>query len=112
MLMITSINAIDNFHAINEISFQSIHTERNNRTEPTSNNAFESFFDAAVRLLNETNELQIRDEQLQLDLAMGKTDDMLAVVLAQQKAFASLNFTVQVTNRLIEAYREIMRIGM
>jgi len=35
---------------------------------------------------------------------------MLAVILAQEKAYTSLNFTVQVTSRIIDAYREIMRI--
>jgi len=56
--------------------------------------------------------LQIEDERLQIDYAAGRTDDILAVMLAQQKAYSSLNFTVQVTNKIIEAYREIMRISV
>ena len=72
--------------------------------------SFGSIFKAYLSMLEQTNELQIANETLQLDFAAGKTDDMLAVILAQEKAFTSLNFTVQVTNKIIDAYREIMRI--
>ena len=73
-------------------------------------NSFDAFFNAYLNMVDETNTLQIEADQLQIDYAVGKTDDMLAVTLAQEKAFASLNFTVQVTNKLIDAYREIMRM--
>jgi flagellar hook-basal body complex protein FliE len=110
------INALESLNAlnrVNDISFQTHHTlPKINQPDKTSKSAFERFFDAAVKLLDETNQYQIRDEQLQIDYAAGRTDDIIAVTLAQQKAFSSLNFTVQVTNRIIEAYREIMRISV
>lgn len=74
--------------------------------------AFESFLDSAMKVLEETNKSQLESEQMYMDLATGKTDDILAVVLAQEKATASLNFTVQVTTKIIDAYREIMRMQM
>jgi len=79
-----------------------------NAAEKTS--SFDTFFNAYLDMVGETNTLQLEADQIQLDYAVGKTDDMLAVTLAQEKAFASLNFTVQVTNKLIDAYREIMRM--
>ena len=75
-----------------------------------ANTIFEDFFSAALNVYNTTNSNIIRSEQMYVDLATGKTDDILAVILAQEQAQASLNFTVQVTSRIIEAYREIMRI--
>lgn len=77
-----------------------------------TDNSFDSFYNAYLSIMNETNQLQIDADKIQVDYVTGKTDDMLAVMLAQEKAYSSLNFTVQVTNKIIDAYREIMRISM
>ena len=110
---INALNVLNSLNTANSISFQTIQTNvKLNQPEKTSKSAFEGFFDAAVKLFDETSRLELEDEKLQIDYASGKTDDMLAVVMAQQKAYSALNFTVQVTNKIIEAYREIMRINM
>ncbi len=82
------------------------------KSKESSGEAFTSFFDASVNMINETSGLQTEAKQLQLDFASGKTDDILAVTLAQEKAMTALNFTVQVTNKLVDAYREIMQIQL
>ena len=73
-------------------------------------NPFSTFFNAALDLVKDTNQIQLVAEQWQLELATGQTDDLLSVLLAQDRAYNSLNFTVQVTNKIIESYREIMRM--
>ena len=73
---------------------------------------FDSVFNAAMDIFNETNEFQLNANALQLDFAAGRTEDVLSVLLAQERAFSSLNFTVQVTNKIIESYREIMRMQL
>ncbi len=78
----------------------------------SSGEGFTSFFDASVNMLNQTNNYQNEAKQLQLDFASGKTDDILAVTLAQEKAMTALNFTVQVTNKFMDAYNEIMRLQL
>ena len=50
--------------------------------------SFNTIFQSYLDLYNQTNELQIDSERLQLDYAAGRTDDMLAVILAQEKAYA------------------------
>jgi flagellar hook-basal body complex protein FliE len=95
---------------VTEIPF--INTTQATQPRPAVNTTFDSFLNAAMDIINETNAFQIRAEQLQTDLATGKTDDILSVLLAQDRAFSSLNFTVQVTNKIIESYREIMRMQM
>ena len=113
MVPLNALNSLNSLNKVNDISFQTFQTlPKLNQPEQTSKSAFEGFFDAAVKLLDETSAYQKIDEQLQIDYATGKTDDLLALVLAQQKAYSSLNFTVQVTNKVIEAYREIMRISL
>ncbi|MDR3091284.1 MAG: flagellar hook-basal body complex protein FliE [Clostridiales bacterium] len=70
---------------------------------------FETFLKSAMDTINETNTQQLKVDKLYTDLATGRTDDLLAVSLAEEKAAASLSFTVQVTNKIIDAYKEIMR---
>jgi flagellar hook-basal body complex protein FliE len=71
---------------------------------------FASFFNAALNVMEDTNRMQAQAEQMQLDFATGRIDDILAVQMAMDRASNALNFTAQVTNRIIEAYREIMRM--
>jgi flagellar hook-basal body complex protein FliE len=72
--------------------------------------AFQQFLDAAIDVLHETNERQIESDIAQVDFATGRNTDMLTVILAQERANSAMNFTVQVSNRIVEAYREIMRM--
>jgi flagellar hook-basal body complex protein FliE len=73
-------------------------------------NVFEDFYKAAMGLVEQTNTLQRQAEQIGLDFAMGKTDNIHNVMIAQEKAGTALQFTVQIHNKVLEAYREIMRI--
>jgi len=71
---------------------------------------FENILQAYLGLVNQAGRLEGQAHNLQVEYALGNHDDMLAVILAQEMAYTSLHFTVQVTNRVIEAYREIMRM--
>ena len=95
-------------NGISNISFQ----PRIEKQGMNAKDAFETALDAAFNILNETNNYQKTADAWQLDLAAGRTDNILSVLLAQEKAYSSLNFTVQVTNKLIEGYREIMRMQL
>ncbi len=77
-----------------------------------SGESFETIFNAAVGLLNDTNQFQIDAQNLQLDYITGKTDDIIALNMAQAKAASSLQFTAQVTNKILTAYQEIMRMSL
>lgn len=78
----------------------------------TSGNLFEDMYNASINMVEDTNTYQKEATQLQLDFATGKTDDILAVTLAQENAYTTLNFTVQVVNRVMAAYKEIMQIQL
>ena len=73
-------------------------------------NPFSMFFGAALGMVNDANRFQYEANQMQLDFATGRIDDILAVQMSMSRAADSLTFTSQVTNRIIEAYREIMRM--
>lgn len=85
-------------------------TQRETRVLDTG--VFDDIFNAAMAVFNDVNAHQLAADRAQLDFATGRTDDMLAVIMAEQRAYTALDFTVQVTSRAIEAYREIMRIQL
>jgi flagellar hook-basal body complex protein FliE len=60
--------------------------------------------------IKETNELQLESEQLNQAFAMGMNDNLHQVMIASEKADIALQFTIQIRNKLLEAYQEIMRM--
>ncbi len=82
-------------------------------TKPkTTDDVFSAFLDASTELIEKTNEFQKTAEIEQLKFATGESDDILTVMLANQNAATSLNFTVQVTNKVLESYTQIMQIQL
>ncbi|MCL2565198.1 MAG: flagellar hook-basal body complex protein FliE [Defluviitaleaceae bacterium] len=74
----------------------------------TTGEEFDGVLQAAMDLFNETSRLEHEAHSVQLDYITGRTDDILAVVLAEQRAQMAVNFTVQITSRIVEAYRQII----
>ena len=50
------------------------------------------------------------DKASSLELLMGQSDDLSALMLDIQKAELSLNLALQVRNKVIDAYNEVMRM--
>lgn len=71
---------------------------------------FSAFFDVAMGSLNDVNTLTKSADQMSVDFALGRTDNIADVMVAQEKASTSLQYTVTLGNKLIEAYNEIIRI--
>ena len=59
--------------------------------------------------INQVNTLQEQADTLSQQLASGKADNLHEAMLALNKASLALEFTIQVRNKVIEAYQEIMR---
>lgn len=60
--------------------------------------------------LREVNELQLNAEKLDRQLAAGTLENVHEATIAAEKAALALELTVQVRNKIIEAYQEIMRM--
>lgn len=60
--------------------------------------------------LKTTNELQLDSDHKNALLAAGQIDDVAQVVIASQKADIALQLTLQLRNRAVSAYQEIMRM--
>lgn len=60
--------------------------------------------------LLKVNDKQINGEHLLQDLASGKTDNIHHVMLSLEDAKLSLQLLVQVRNKLLEGYQDILRM--
>ncbi len=98
--------------AVNDIATNAVKQTLNNgvTTDKTSDDSFSSLLSAAMNLVNETNDLSNEAEAEQLNFAMGYSNNAHDLAIAQNKAALSLQYTVAVKNKLLEAYKEIMNI--
>lgn len=70
-----------------------------------------NFSDALKASLNQVNKVQLEAEQLGKSFAMGDDSVSLSdVMIAGQKANISFQATVQVRNKLVSAYHDIMNM--
>lgn len=60
--------------------------------------------------LQEVNNLQMQSQDMKKQLLTGNVEDIHQVLTAGEKASVALQLTVQVRNKVIEAYQEIMRM--
>ncbi|MDR3348045.1 MAG: flagellar hook-basal body complex protein FliE [Acidaminococcales bacterium] len=77
------------------------------RQGPESAPSFSDLLRAAV---NEVNGLQKNAQAKNIELVAGRVEDLSEVMIAAEKAALSLQLTVQVRNKVVEAYQEIMRM--
>lgn len=62
------------------------------------------------KALNRVNELQLENEEYKRLLITGEVDNLHDVTIAAEKANVSLQLTLSIRNKVVEAYREIMRM--
>lgn len=72
-------------------------------------NSFSTYLSDA---LNEVNLAQTTSEKLTQQFAAGQVRDVHQVTIASQKAKILLQLTMQVRNKVIESYQEVMRMPL
>ena len=60
--------------------------------------------------INDVNKNQVQSDVLTQKLVLGEDVELHDVMIAAQKASISLNATMQVRNKVVEAYQEIIRM--
>ncbi len=68
-----------------------------------------SFGDTLAKVLGELDNMQAAVDTATHDLVSGNVDDFHQVVILSEKATLSLQLAVQVRNKVLEAYHEVMR---
>jgi flagellar hook-basal body complex protein FliE len=101
---------------MNNISFPSVsNIFQVNGTDQTSSattpaKAQKSFASVLKQSIEQVNETQLQSDELTKKLALGEDVDLHQVMIAGQKANITLQATMEVRNKVIEAYQEIMRM--
>lgn len=75
----------------------------------TNPDAAVQFKDAIKKAVGQVNSLQAQADDAAVKLATGDAEDVHKAMIAMSKAKLALDFTVQVRNKVIEAYQEVMR---
>lgn len=69
-----------------------------------------SFSELVGGFLEGVNSLQKEADQAIQDVVLGKEENLHQAMIALEKANVALELTVQVRNKVVEAYQEIMRM--
>jgi flagellar hook-basal body complex protein FliE len=72
--------------------------------------AQKSFTSVLKQSIEKLNESQIQSDVLTEKLARGENVDLHQVMIASQKASITMQATLEVRNKVIEAYQEMMRM--
>lgn len=98
------------FTSIQGISlFDNLLTEGTKKTiSPANTDTFEALLNSAMGMIKETEDLSNKAEQAELEYMLGLNDSVTDLLVAQQKANISLQYTVAVKNAVTQAYQQIM----
>ncbi len=83
--------------------------ELNKPKEKNNELTFKSIFDTAIDNYKNTEAEVDKDIY---KLSVGETDDLHNLMINTQKAQISLDLVLQLRNKALEAYNEIMRMGV
>lgn len=87
-----------------------LQTANSRKTTPFE--AQQSFASFLKDSLNSVNEAQIQSDEFTNKMANGENVDLHTVMIASQKASISLSATLEIRNKVVEAYQEIMRMNI
>ncbi|PAQ15878.1 flagellar hook-basal body complex protein FliE [Bacillaceae bacterium SAOS 7] len=102
-MAIEAIQGVSPFIKTNEI-------ENSKKVSPSE--AQENFASTLKNSINELNKVETKSTQMTDKLIRGENVDLHQVLIASQKASVSMQFTMEVRNKVVEAYQEIMRMQM
>ncbi len=69
-----------------------------------------SFADTLKQAIGSVNTMQLSADKAAQELATGRTDNVADVMVATEKADIALKLMVQVRNKIIDAYQEVMKM--
>ena len=78
----------------------------------TGNESFTYVLDAAKELIQANKAAEVETKNLTNDFITGANDDIASLLIAQEKSGILLQYTLQVRNGLLNAYKEIMNLSV
>ncbi|MBM7586828.1 flagellar hook-basal body complex protein FliE [Bacillus pakistanensis] len=98
--------AIHNIHSIEASQFSP--SIKKNLVKPSE--AQISFSNFLKKSIEEVNNAQIQSDVMTKKLVNGEDIDLHQVMITSQKAGITLQATMEVRNKVVEAYQEVMRM--
>ena len=83
---------------------------RNTTLHNKNINKGNSFKDFLKESLENVNSLQIESDNTKKSMVLGDVDNLHEVMIASEKAGIALQMTLTIRNKVVEAYKEIMRM--
>jgi flagellar hook-basal body complex protein FliE len=71
-----------------------------------------AFKDLLLNSISEVQQLQTQADQAIKDLAAGEVEDVSQALIAVEKADIAFSTMMQMRNKIIEAYQEVMRMSV
>ena len=93
---------IDGIKVLNNLN-----SENKINSKKENENIFSNYFKTA---LDKVNDLQNDSQKYKDMISTGNIDNIHEAMIAGEKASVALQFTINVQNKVIEAYKEIMRL--
>lgn len=85
----------------------------NKNTELARTDSKESWADFAKKITNAVDEvdcLEADSKRLTQDAVLGRVENLHDVMIAAEKARTAMNLTLEVRSKVLEAYKEVMRL--
>ena len=101
--------------SVNPLSPNLIHLFNNTPVSSNPNNntaASGSFADILTEAIGTANITDARDKASSLELLTGESDDLSGLLIDAQKAEMALQLALQIRNKFIDAYNEVMRMSV
>ena len=100
-----SIPKVGNFNSASGMEFKKL--DKSDLGAQDSSKSFSSFIDQSLKDIEAS---QIEADTAVKDLATGKNKNLHQVMLTLEKADTTLKLGMQIRNKIVEAYKEIMRM--
>ncbi len=81
------------------------------RPQTNSKEQWNIFLDKFQTAVDEVDQLGKHSEKLTQDAVLGRVDNLHDVMIAAEKAKTAMNLTLEVRGKVLEAYKEIMRMN-
>ena len=69
-----------------------------------------AFGDVLKQMVEDVNSMQVAADEMQVQLATGEISDVHDVMIAVEEANVAMELMLEIRNKIIEAYQEVMRM--
>ena len=90
--------------------FDNMYTEDSKKLTGANTETFEALLNSAMGMIQEAEDATNQAEQAELEYMLGLNDSVTDLLVAQEKANMTIQYTVAVKNAVTQAYQEIMQI--